>query len=208
MLVQLLITIGFCCLSYFVQPFFEFQIEFWWVTLIIIAFMYVMVGLIMCTDKYRGHPHNLICLVLFTLCFSYLISQVTSVYAYYYGGPLVLAAAALTLFMVLGLTLFAVFSRNDFNALIGAAIVLLFSFAGFGFLCIITLEPVLYQLYCAIAVSILGILLVIDTKMIIGGERSIYISLDDYVLGSLILYIDIMRIFIWILRLLAMASRK
>ncbi len=170
--------------------------------------MYVMVALVMCTSNYRGHPHNLIFLVLFTLCFSYLLSQITSVYAYYYGGPLVLAAAALTLFMVLGLTLFAFFSRNDFNALLGAVIVLFFSFAGFGFLCIITLEPVLYQLYCAIAVSILGILLVIDTKMIIGGERSIGVSMDDYVFGSLILYIDIMRIFIWILRLLAILASK
>ena len=170
--------------------------------------MYVIVGLVMCTDNYRRHPHNLIFLVIFTLCFSYLISQVTSVYAYYYGGPLVVTAAALTLFMVLGLTLFAFFSRENFNGWYGAVVVLLFSFAGFGFLCIITLEPILYQLYCAIAISILGILLVIDTKLIIGGERSVTISMDDYVLGSLILYIDIMRIFIWILRLLALASKK
>jgi protein lifeguard len=170
--------------------------------------MYVMVALVMCTSNYRGHPHNLIFLVLFTLCFSYLISQVTSVYAYYYGGPLVLTAAALTLFMVLGLTLFAVFSRENFKALFGAIIVLFFSFAGFGFLCLITLEPVLDQLYCAITVSILGVLLVIDTKMIIGGERSIGVSMDDYVLGSLILYIDIMWIIIWFLRLLLNVASK
>jgi FtsH-binding integral membrane protein len=44
---------------------------------------------------------------------------------------------------------------------------------------------------------------VIDTKMIIGGSRSISIPMDDYVLGSLILYVDIMRIFIWMLRLLS-----
>jgi protein lifeguard len=129
------------------------------------------------------------------------------VYAYYYGGPLVLIAAGLTLFMVLGLTLYAIFSRNDFRILFGIIIVLLFSFLGFGILCIFTLSPILYQLYCAIAVSILGILLVIDTKLIIGGQKSIQISMDDYILGSLILYIDIMRLFIIILQILGAGRR-
>lgn len=205
--VELLVTIGFCCLSYFVRGFFEFQIRYWWVTLIAVAFMYTMVALILCTDKYRRAPYNLVFLTLFTLSFSYMLSQFTSLYAYYYGGPLVLTAAGLTLFMVVGLTLFAIFSRNDLNMLVGVAIILLFSFCGFGFLCIFTFNPIMYQLYCAIAVAIVGILLIIETKMIIGGQKSIQIPLDDYVLGSLILYIDIMRLFLLILQLLG-ASRR
>lgn len=205
--VELLVTIGFCCLSYFVKPFFEFQIKYWWVMLIAIVFMYTMVGLILCTDKFRRAPYNVIFLTLFTLSFSYMLSQFTSLYAYYYGGPLVLTAAGLTLFMVIGLTLFAIFSRNDLNMLLGVAIILLFSFCGFGFLCIFTFNPIMYQLYCAIAVAIVGILLIIETKMIIGGKKSIQIPMDDYVLGSLILYIDIMRLFMLILQLLG-ASRR
>jgi protein lifeguard len=205
--VQLLVTIGFCCLSYFVPAFFQFQMTYWWVTIIAIVFMYVIMGVILCTESHRKFPHNIIWLTMFTLCFSYLISQITSVYAYYYGGPLVLIAAGLTLFMVLGLTLYAIFSRNDFRILFGIIIVLLFSFLGFGILCIFTLSPILYQLYCAIAVSILGILLVIDTKLIIGGQKSIQISMDDYILGSLILYIDIMRLFIIILQILGAGRR-
>ena len=51
--------------------------------------------------------------------------------------------------------------------------------------------------------ALLGILLVIDTKMIVGGKRSIKVSMDDYVMGSLMLYLDIMRMFLWILQLLA-----
>lgn len=205
--VELLVTIGFCCLSYFVRGFFEFQLKYWWVTLIAVAFMYTMVALILCTDRYRRAPYNLVFLTLFTLSFSYMLSQFTSLYAYYYGGPLVLTAAGLTLFMVLGLTLFAIFSRNDLNMLLGVAVILLFSFCGFGFLCLFTFNPIMYQLYCAIAVAIVGILLIIETKMIIGGQKSIQIPMDDYVLGSLILYIDIMRLFMLILQLLG-ASRR
>jgi FtsH-binding integral membrane protein len=146
--------------------------EYWWVTLIAIALMYTIMGVILCSNQYRQFPHNLIWLVMFTLCFSYMLSQVTSVYAYYYGGPLVLAAAGLTLFMVFGLTMFAIFSRNDLNMLLGVAIILLFSFGGFGILCLFTFAPVLYMFYCGLAAAILGILLIIDTKMIIGGQKN------------------------------------
>jgi len=176
--------------------------NYWWVTLIAVAFMYIIMGVILCSERYRQAPHNVIWLTMFTLCFSYLVSQITSAYAYYYGGPLVLTAAGMTLFMVIGLTLYAIFSRNDFRMLYGIIVVLFFSFLGFGIMCIFTLNPVLYQLYCALAVAILGILLVIDTKLIIGGGKSIQISMDDYILGSLILYIDIMRIFLILLQLL------
>ncbi len=137
--VQLLITIGFCCLSYFCVPFFEFQINFWWVTLIVIALMYVGFAFLICGDTFRQYPYNLGFLTLFTLCFSYIISQVTSAYAYAYGGPLVLLAAGLTLFMVVGLTLFALFSRNNFNGLFAGLFVVGFTFLGFGLLCIVTL---------------------------------------------------------------------
>lgn len=110
-------------------------------------------------------------LFLFTLCFSYLISQVTSVYAYYYGGPLVLTAAGLTLLVVVALTLFALFSRNNFRFLWAAAVATMASMIGFGILCIFDWSPVLYQLYSALVVALLGILLVVDTKLILGGNR-------------------------------------
>jgi FtsH-binding integral membrane protein len=51
-----------------------------------------------------------------------------------------------------------------------------------------------------------GILLIIDTQMIVGGERSFQISMDDYVLGALVLYVDIIRLFLYILR--AMGKKK
>lgn len=49
-------------------------------------------------------------------------------------------AAALTLFMVIGLTIFALLTRNNFNALFGALIVVSVSFLGFGILCIFAFE--------------------------------------------------------------------
>jgi hypothetical protein len=59
-------------------------------------------------------------------------------------------------------------------------------------------SPFLTNLYCSLGVILFGIYLVIDTQMIIGGKR-FSISYDDYVLGALILYIDIIQIFLYIL---------
>jgi FtsH-binding integral membrane protein len=43
-----------------------------------------------------------------------------------------------------------------------------------------------------------GIYLVVDMQMIIGGKHG-EISLDDYIGGSIIIYTDIVRIFLWLL---------
>jgi FtsH-binding integral membrane protein len=60
----------------------------------------------------------------------------------------------------------------------------------------------LTNLYCCFGVILFGIYLVIDTQMIIGGRR-FEISTDDYVLAALVLYIDIIQLFLYILRMLS-----
>lgn len=65
-------------------------------------------------------------------------------------------------------------------------------------------SPFLDNLYCCLGVIVFGIYLVIDTQMIIGGRR-LELSMDDHVVAALILYIDIIQIFLYLLELL---SRK
>jgi FtsH-binding integral membrane protein len=72
----------------------------------------------------------------------------------------------------------------------------------FGIFC--AWSPILNNLYCCLGVIVFGIYLVIDTQLIIGGKR-LEISMDDYVVGALILYMDIIQIFLFLLRLF---SRK
>ena len=62
----------------------------------------------------------------------------------------------------------------------------------------------LYSLYCALGVLLFGIYLIIDTQMILGGKR-IQLSVDEYVAAAMMLYIDVIQIFLYIL---SMLSRK
>lgn len=63
-------------------------------------------------------------------------------------------------------------------------------------------SPFLNNLYCALGVIVFGIYLVIDTQLIVGGRR-LELSMDDYVAGALILYLDIIQIFLYLLQLLS-----
>lgn len=56
-------------------------------------------------------------------------------------------------------------------------------------------------LYCSIGIFVFGLYLIIDTQMIVGG-KSFAISMDDYVVAALLIYIDIIQIFLYILQIL------
>ena len=62
------------------------------------------------------------------------------------------------------------------------------------------------QLWCTFGVIFFGVYIVIDTQMIAKGDRY-SLSLDDYVVGALMLYIDIIGLFIYLLRLLGKENR-
>lgn len=69
-----------------------------------------------------------------------------------------------------------------------------------GIFSIFAWSPFLNNLYCSLGVILFGIYLIIDTQLIIGGKR-LAISLDDYVVGALLLYIDIIQIFLYLLQM-------
>ena len=158
-----------------------------------------------CGRDFSGsNPLNLILLAIFTICYSYIISFFTSIYANAYGAPLVLEALFLTIALVLALTFYAFVARIDFSALAGVLIVVILAFILFGISFAFTLSPALHTLYMTLGIIVGGIIIVFDTIMIADGERGC--SLDDPVFGALILYLDIIRIFLYIL--MAMGKKK
>jgi len=65
----------------------------------------------------------------------------------------------------------------------------------------------LYLLYCSLGLLFYSIYLIIDTMMLIGGKSAggYAVSLDDYIVGALMLYLDIIMIFVYILRIIGAA---
>ena len=54
----------------------------------------------------------------------------------------------------------------------------------------------------SIGVLLMSLYLIYDTQLVI-GEKQLLILIDDYIYGALLIYLDIISLFIRILRLLA-----
>jgi len=65
---------------------------------------------------------------------------------------------------------------------------------------ITTFSYILYDLLIALMVFLLGMFLIHDTQLIVGKGKW-RLSMDDYIIGALILYIDIITIFLYLLAL-------
>lgn len=65
-----------------------------------------------------------------------------------------------------------------------------------------TSSPFIQNLYCCVGVMLFGVYLIIDTQMILGG-KTVQLNIDEYAVAAMLLYIDIIQIFLYILRLLS-----
>ncbi|CAG9131858.1 unnamed protein product [Plutella xylostella] len=170
-----------------------------WVMLTALAMYAVSFCCILCCKSPRRRvPYNYLFLLAFTLGLSLLVATVTSMYEV----GTVLLAVGVTGVIVLGLTLFAFQTKYDFTTLNGSLFVMFLTVITFGIIAAIMQSQLLKLLYSALGVLLFGIYLVYDTQMIIGGKHRYKISPEEYVFAALTIYLDIMNIFLRMLRLL------
>jgi FtsH-binding integral membrane protein len=120
-----------------------------------------------------------------------------------YSDPVtVLIAAAMTLGVTVSVTAYACLTKTDFTTSRGILCGLVIGMLLFGIFTGVYYESrLLGMVFCLIFIIIYTIFIVIDTQMIAGGKRGQF-SYDDYIVASLILYIDIIRLFLYMLRFL------
>lgn len=156
-----------------------------------------------CVPKARAFPVDLVLLLVFVLSFSYIISLCCS--AVVDSSPendaIVPVAVLGTVAIALVLTIYAFLCRGNYLIWLGIILVCASAALVIGITAIFTNTPALINVYCALAIVIFGIYLVIITKMIIGGEMGEF-PMDHPILASLFLYMYIMRIFYYLLIIL------
>ena len=159
---------------------------------------FVQCAIMCCRTVARKVPTNYILLVVFTLCQTFFFCWVVAQYT----PSTTLMAAGMTLGMTVALTIYALYTDTDFT-ICGS----LFFIISIGMLMLIFVSIFMsfvswwHPVVSAILVCVYGLYLVLDTQMIAGG-KSHQISMDDYVIGALLLYIDITMIFFELLKLL------
>lgn len=180
-----------------VQDYFFENFAWFWVAFALS--IVVLIPLACFQSVARRVPINYILLFVFTACESIMLAYL---FAAINDVTIILMAAGLTVAVTAALTVYACTTKVDFTFcgafLFLAATCMLF----FGIFSIFVRSPILHILYCTMGVLVYGIYLIFDTQLIM-GKFGIEYSIDDYIIASLNIYLDIIQIFIYILSALS-----
>jgi len=150
-----------------------------------------------------SYPWNYICLSCFTICISINVGYVCAIFEAVGLGDLVLEAFGMTGAIFLGLTAYTLYSGKDFSYLraffsVALGGLVLTGFLGWFF-------PGLTE---SLAFGFIGALtfcgyILYDTSRLLKK-----LSYDDYILGTIELYLDIINLFFYILKILAKLAKS
>jgi hypothetical protein len=151
--------------------------------------------LLLCCRLGRIVPLNYILVTIFTLCLSTMVGFIAA----QYEPRVVTAAAVCTAGMVIGITVFAFTTKKDFTVFGPVLFVVGFAFA-FILPFFFMWNNTLHLIYAYIGVILFSFYLLFDTQLIMGGKRY-QIDIDDYIMAAMILYLDIINIFLQLLKI-------
>ncbi|KAK3245205.1 hypothetical protein CYMTET_45215 [Cymbomonas tetramitiformis] len=191
---QLMITTGVCATFMKVEDVRDFVIRT--PALMWVGFALSLVFLFALLAYRKSHPTNMVLLTIWTFIQSYTVGVICAVYSSEGKDMLVLQALGLTLGIFLGLTAFTFQSKINF------------SFMGAG-LMLSLWTLILWSLMSWIMGWQTGFLFSLFGAMIFSGfiiydtwRLSKQYSIDEYIQASIELYLDVINLFIYILRLL------
>ena len=197
--IQLSITCGVCYTFYTIDSVKNYVLEsnelFWASVFMIFAFL--ILGSIPC---YRHHhPINLLILLGFTLCESYIVGYT----CLFYNSSLVLMACCITLSTFIGLTGYVMYTKKDFNFLGAGLFSCLWIIIIGGIVSVFIPTTPIFNLVMAIlgCITAVGYILY-DTSEIINR-----MEIDEYVFACMSLYIDIIMLFVNLLQIMSSGKR-
>jgi FtsH-binding integral membrane protein len=193
--VQMAITAFFVMIC-FLDSVAAFVLNSPWLYFMNLIIVFVVLIILACSRELaRRVPTNYILLTIWTISFSYMIGVSTAMFT-----PItVIASAVMTAGIVVALTIYAFNTEKDFTVYGGLLYVILVLFVIVGFFSIF-FGFIFNLIYCALGVLLFSIFLIIDTQMMLGKFGEAY-EIDDYVIAAIEIYLDIINIFVFILRI-------
>lgn len=201
---QLLATFG---IAYFIDGLVESNLP------LAIGVRYLSYAVLICTmcvmsccgGLMRKFPYNYWMLALITVAVSCIVGFATS----RYQTSSVLIAVAATAVIFFCLTAYACCTKTDWTGCGPYLAAALMALIAFGFVmqlfCMFSMCPgtSLHKLYCLAGVFLFTMYVVYDTQMIVGGTHAKHqCTVDDYAFAALALYLDIINLFLFFMRIL------
>ncbi|XP_059807572.1 protein lifeguard 1 isoform X2 [Hypanus sabinus] len=197
--VQLLFTFGLVCAFTFASEIKDFVWKYPAIYYSSFAvFLLTVITLACCKSIQRRYPWNFICLAFLTLSLSYMVVMVAS----FNDTVSVMIALGSTVAVCFGMILFSSQTRLDFTCCNGFLLVLSIVVIMFGFFCIFFYSQVLHVVYGSLGALVFSLFLFVDIQLTLGNNQ-FGLSPEDYVFAAVILYLDIIYIFIHLLMFVA-----
>ena len=198
---QLLITVLMCSLTFnsTIKQYILSKTEFFWIAMVLS--LIIIIPVLCFKNLARRVPINYILIILWTICEAYMISCVCCVF----DQKVVLISAACTLAVTGAITMYAFVTKEDFTFMGGflsSSLILLFIFS-----LLVFIFPIMNALVCVFGLLLYSMYLLVDTQMILGKFGNEY-SIDDYIIASLAIYLDVIQIFLYILQIIARLSNS
>ena len=158
----------------------------------------VSIGLLFGTYIFRNSVLGLVAIFAFTGWDGYWLGPIISHYLSFPNGPqLVAASAGLTGVVFLSLSGYALITRKSFNFLGGFLFTGLLVLVGLGIMNLFLQMPALWLALSAAGVLVFCGYILYDTSRIIHGGET------NYIMATVALYLDILNLFLDLLRLLS-----
>jgi FtsH-binding integral membrane protein len=168
-----------------------------------LAFLTLFLVLVCNRNLSRTVPYNYYILFAITLCESLVCGIVSSLYSF----QIVATALALTIISTLAITFYACTTKTNFSYYRMGMFIVFSQLFMIGLIASLFRLQALYALYTLLMTIMIGIYLVYDTQLIM-GKFGVGYSVDDYIFATLEIYMDIIRLFLLILRIVAKFSRR
>ena len=126
-----------------------------------------------------------------------------------YDSETVMQAGAATALVTISLTVYAMRTTVPIEFFGAISCVICLAMLPLMIISFFITNKILNTVYCCMGALLYAIYLIIDTMMITGGKNNmsnVKCSMDDYIIGALMLYLDIVMLFVYILRILGSAK--
>ncbi|KAM9459463.1 protein lifeguard 1 isoform 1-T1 [Salvelinus alpinus] len=200
---QLLVTFSIVCVFTFssvVRA--AVQSNIWIYLSSYILFAVVAISLSYSNSFSRSHPWNLVGLSVVTLTLSYLVGTVAS----FHDTTAVVIAMGATVAISFTIIIFSAQTRVDFTICNGILLVLAVDLLMFSFFCCFFYSNVLQIVYGSLGALLFSLFLAIDCQLVIGRQKYA-LDPEEYVFAALILYLDIINIFLYLLIIMGGSSK-
>ncbi|XP_068604578.1 protein lifeguard 1 [Brachionichthys hirsutus] len=170
------------------------QINLWAYLSSFIIFAIVVIALSCCRSFSRRHPWNLVGLVVVTLSLSYMVGTVAS----FHDTIAVVITMGTTLAITFTIIGFSAQARFDFTLLSGVLMILLVDLVLFGVFSAFYYSYVAEIAYGCLGALLYSLFLVIDCQLLM-GLMSHRLDPEEYVNAALMIYMDVVLIFLCLL---------